>query len=196
MNDQDPLAQLRDIHVPEAVGLWPPAPGWWLLAAIILAAIVVTIVWRYRLYKNNRYRGEASKNLDVAWKCFLENKDAQAYILQLTQVLKRTALTAYPKLPINRMSGNQWLSFLDTTMPSSSNLFCSGPGKQLLDLPYQPPQRKNVDALNSELKPLHKLCKQWIKEHRPQSSVAKKLKSQPQSKLIGASASGVNHAAT
>ena len=27
----DPLAELRDIHLPPEIGWWPPAYGWWIL---------------------------------------------------------------------------------------------------------------------------------------------------------------------
>lgn len=45
--DSDPLAQLRDIHLPDAVSFWPPAPGWWVLAALLLAAMGY-LLWRWR----------------------------------------------------------------------------------------------------------------------------------------------------
>ena len=45
----DPLyAQLRDIRGLDAVSLWPLAPGWWLVVAIIFAALL--LVWRIYLY--------------------------------------------------------------------------------------------------------------------------------------------------
>ena len=34
------LAQLADIHVAAEPGLWPPAPGWWLLAGFTVAQIL------------------------------------------------------------------------------------------------------------------------------------------------------------
>jgi len=44
----DPLAQLRDIHIPDSVSWWPPAPGWWGLVVIIFVAMVLVWLWRRR----------------------------------------------------------------------------------------------------------------------------------------------------
>ena len=44
MNPQDPLSQLKDIHLPAAGGFWPPAPGWWLLTLLALL-LIVALVW-------------------------------------------------------------------------------------------------------------------------------------------------------
>ena len=55
----DPLAQLRDIHQPGMIETWPPAPGWWLLAALAVAALTALIVRAFRHWRANRYRREA-----------------------------------------------------------------------------------------------------------------------------------------
>ena len=41
MNTPDPLAQLRDIHLPEPVSWWPPALGWWLVAMTVMTLLIV-----------------------------------------------------------------------------------------------------------------------------------------------------------
>ncbi|WP_116134971.1 DUF4381 domain-containing protein [Tropicimonas sp. IMCC34043] len=43
------LDQLRDIHLPPAVSWWPLAPGWWVLAGLIVAmAVGLVLVVRHR----------------------------------------------------------------------------------------------------------------------------------------------------
>ena len=46
MHAADPalLAQLQDIHSAGQPGWWPPAPGWWILAIILL--LVLAFVFR------------------------------------------------------------------------------------------------------------------------------------------------------
>ena len=44
----DTLQQLRDVHAPPAAGLWPPAPGWWLLWALGLAVIAWLVARAHR----------------------------------------------------------------------------------------------------------------------------------------------------
>ena len=40
MNDAGSLQNLNDIVLPAPVGWWPPAPGWWLLSALLLSALL------------------------------------------------------------------------------------------------------------------------------------------------------------
>ena len=39
MDSQELLNQLADIRLPNEIGLWPPAPGWWVLLVILLFAL-------------------------------------------------------------------------------------------------------------------------------------------------------------
>ena len=56
MNDEAATLQLRDIHLPGDAPFWPPAPGWWLLALLIVALIVWGVVRAMRHYRIRRHR--------------------------------------------------------------------------------------------------------------------------------------------
>jgi cbb3-type cytochrome oxidase subunit 3 len=165
MNESDPLSQLRDIQLPEAVGLWPPAPGWWLLAIFVVVIVIVCVVWRYRQRQRNRYRYQSASELAEAWRYYQNNQLAKDYLLHLTQLLKRTAMTAYPALKVNNLHGQAWLVFLDDTHSGNKQDFTSGVGKSLSDLPYQ----RTVDQV--DLEPLHLLCLHWLRHHRQQKNM-------------------------
>ncbi len=57
-NNMDPSElPLRDIHLPDPVAWWPPAPGWWVLAAILLLCAIMAIrQWRRRRTVAYRFR--------------------------------------------------------------------------------------------------------------------------------------------
>ena len=59
----NPLDQLRDIHLPEPISWWPPAPGWWILALASSVLLAWLLRFLYRRYKAKHYRRQALAQL-------------------------------------------------------------------------------------------------------------------------------------
>lgn len=157
MPEQDPLAQLRDIHLPNAVSAWPPAPGWWLLAIVLIAALATVALYCYRHFKRNRYRRLADNALN-SLQVLINQNDYQAYLQQLNMLLKQTALAANTKADVAGLTGNAWLEFLDKSAGTTD--FTRGIGNVLQYGPYQP------DAGTVDMTELHSLSQRWIKRHK------------------------------
>lgn len=172
MNQQDPLAQLRDIHLPNTVGFWPPAPGWWLLAALVLAAIIVGIVFAVRHFRANAYRRRALAELDGLWKSFLQQQDCQTYLNALTQLLRRTAIKAFPQSQAATLHGAGWLQFLDETAPTCC--FGDGPGQWLTTLPYQSGDTQQSQPM-ATYSALQHCVSDWVKRHRPAAKLSNQV---------------------
>ena len=100
-SDPASLDNLRDIVAPPAVPWWPPAPGWWILfAALFVAASVLG--WRgWRTWRANAYRRAARRELHSA-----------TSVAEIAEILKRTALCAYPRTDIAALSGSAWCQWL------------------------------------------------------------------------------------
>ncbi len=66
MPDTDPgsLERLHDIAVPPSVSWWPPAPGWYVVGAIVFVLLGVSVLTMIDHWRRNRYRREALKELD------------------------------------------------------------------------------------------------------------------------------------
>lgn len=52
---QAELAKLHDIRLPEPIGWWPLAPGWWVLIALALPCVLVALALELRRRKTVRY---------------------------------------------------------------------------------------------------------------------------------------------
>jgi hypothetical protein len=103
MSDPSDLSNLRDIVVPPAVSFWPPAPGWWVLGAACVIAVGFVIAVAVRHWQRNAYRREALRALEKADGC------------DISAILKRAALAAFPRERVASLNGAAWLAFLDRT---------------------------------------------------------------------------------
>lgn len=149
----NPLKDLRDIHLPPPISHWPPAPGWFFLAGLILA---VAGYVSYRLLKHwhqTRAKRFALKQLIHLEERYHNQGSVQIITEELSILVRRTALAAFPRKEVASLEGNAWLQFLDKT--GNTNLFSSGPGRILSTAPYQ---RK----INPDIKSVFDVVKHWI----------------------------------
>ena len=163
---EDPLAQLRDLHLPQAVADWPPALGWWLLAGLVFFGLVWSMRALYWRYKSNAYRRFAQRELKAIVTEHAETQDARRALSRLQFLMKRVAMTAFNRAEVAALSGVTWTQFLYAT--STTNQFSLGPGELLIDGPYQATQ----DHASHELTALFSLCAEWLKHHSRASQVA------------------------
>ncbi|WP_193164049.1 DUF4381 domain-containing protein [Microbulbifer hainanensis] len=108
------LAQLHDIHEPAPVGWWPPAPGWWALAALLLGIIFAGVLWirrRQRRRAQNRYRVEAVRLLQL-----IDTEHAGAP-QEINEILKRVAVITFGRTECGNLTGRRWLEFLNASAP-------------------------------------------------------------------------------
>ena len=128
---------LRDLHLPEAIGWWPLAPAWWVLIAIALFALGFLLRAWMRARAHSAARRYALRQLDVIVQQYDEHKDAIAFGASLSELLRRTMLAYAPRQEVAGLSGDEWLRWLDKGL--AQPVFSSGPGRQILELPYRNP---------------------------------------------------------
>ncbi len=152
---EDAELPLRDIHLPEAISWWPPAPGWWLLLGAVLVCTAVVWWWHQRKVAT-RVRVAAVAEWEKLLHEFQQQQDTSRLVRELSTLLRRAALSCYPRAEVAGLSGEAWLHFLDTTHPRpQQSAFSEGVGRLLLDAPYRP--QVDGDGLA-----LHALCGEWL----------------------------------
>ncbi len=128
---------LRDLHLPEPVGWWPPAPGWWLLLFVALVTIAYGVLRAYRHRQRNAARRYALRELARYEAEYRKHKDPVTLAKQLSQLLRRGMLAYAPRTEVAGLTGEDWLRWLDRGMPLP--YFHTEGGRSLLRLPYRNP---------------------------------------------------------
>lgn len=109
---QTALQSLHDIVLPEPVSWLPQTWGWVLVAAVIMGgAIIATLRW-VRRYRADAYRREALAMLDPIRELLEQPAARSEGVRQLGELLKRTALAAWPRGEVASLSNEDWVRFL------------------------------------------------------------------------------------
>jgi len=106
VNPDNPLAQLKDIHLPEAISWWPLAIGWWVVGFIVIAGTYFAVQFSFGHYINQRYRRQGLSALNN-----LPNIDQQQRLIALFSLLKQVANSAYPQQNLPALTIRNLLNF-------------------------------------------------------------------------------------
>ncbi|WP_232048535.1 DUF4381 domain-containing protein [Legionella adelaidensis] len=151
------LAQLKDIHLPERIHWWPLAPGWYVLAAILVIALIFISLLIYTQHKKGRPKREALGLLNKYEDEFLKDNDSQRACARISELLKRVALAYFPREQVASLKGEDWLIFLTKTGKDTNFLAVK---VELLEIPF----RRQLTSGNIIL--LFSQARTWIAQRR------------------------------
>ncbi len=142
---------LKDIHLPEPVSWWPPAMGWWILL-ILIVALVFFSYWLYKRITRSTAIKTAIKILqDIKQDTGLSEEQKLA---ELSALIRRVAISLFPRKDVAGLTGKRWLEFLDETLGEPR---FSEKGKILTDARYR------KDKSQGDIAALIALCEDWLK---------------------------------
>lgn len=144
---------IRDIHLPEAIGWWPPALGWWLLL-VLIPLLVWLAVWLYQRITRKTAIKKAKKLMAEIKQD--KTSDDFTKLCRLSALLRRVAISQAPRAEVASLTGQAWLEYLDQGMKGQP--FTRGIGQQLVNAPYQ-----HNSTLAFDLSELINLCESWLK---------------------------------
>lgn len=132
--------QLRDIHGLDAIPWWPPAPGWWLVAGLLLLS--AWLAWRFLprvsvpVLAGLPWRWDAARRLrDLRRR--VGRQEHQQTASELSELLRRIAMARHGRDACAGLTGTDWLAWLKAQDPQGFDW--TAQAHLLLDLPYAPP---------------------------------------------------------
>ena len=144
---------LKDIHLPDIILWWPPAPGWWVLAILLcLFAYALPGLLRWL-----RYKPLKSLSLKELYRIKLNHRqqvDHKQTLLAITTLLRRIVISRSGRAGNAGLVGNEWL--LQLNQMSTSVDFSADQGELLTHGCYRPAVEADIDRLLQS-------CENWIK---------------------------------
>lgn len=156
------LRTLADIATPAPVSWMPQTWGWALLTAVAFGAVLWGC-WQWRNHlRANRYRRVATKRLTELEQLVADPNNTQQVLEEVSVLLKRVALAAWPRERVATLHGGKWVQFLQAS--DNSHKLNGGLVKLLDDLEYRPDHVAG-EISRERIKELMISARTWIEHH-------------------------------
>jgi len=149
------LADLKPLIAPPPVPWWPPAPGWWILATVLIISLCAAIIWGYRRWQHHvgtRYQREAIKLLVEA-----SNYAPEKRLQEIAAILRRAAICAWGR---EKIGTQPWSAIMELSLQSDKKRLAAFDSNSI-QLLTENLYRATVTA-DAELESLTSQAKVWL----------------------------------
>ncbi len=147
------LAQLKDIHAPANPSWWPPAPGWWLLAILLIFLVYQIVMFFFAKRYSIKHQQFALKKIERI-EGQLHQHPASWGHHQISSLMKRVAIEAFPERGVAALTSDNWTAFLAQTAPTNSTFDAASLGQSQQAGYQNQPQKVSAEIFED--------CKAWI----------------------------------
>ena len=156
------LTGLKEISLPDPVVYVPQTPFWYVLFGLLFLIMIYLLFRWIRKRKKNRYRRLALARLEEIRSDWSSGGEVSG-LRVIPELVKWTALQGFSRPDVARLSGGEWLEFLDGTQRGKK--FSRGPGRNLPRFAYD--TGRSLDEIPArDIKRMTALIRRWIRRHR------------------------------
>ena len=153
--------QYGQLIEPSKVPFTLGAPGWYILAGLILIALVTLAGRITKIYKKNLYRRTALHWLEENQMKYGSATNQQVFLYEINMLLKQIAMTKYGRIETASLRGHDWISFLNKS--TNKKLFDNSDSAYLEMALYE---NKTMNDNYQAMQIFLSKAKDWIKTHR------------------------------
>jgi type II secretory pathway pseudopilin PulG len=139
--------QLRAPQTPEAISWWPLAPGWWIIAALLLTLACYAVIKLRQNRQKNNYRRTATTMLDAYYSDWQQQPNDGNYLLAANSVIKRAC--SHFDTASRKLSGNDWVNYLNALC---KNDLSKATQTALRNGLYQKQPKADIESIHRDLK--------------------------------------------
>jgi membrane protein implicated in regulation of membrane protease activity len=151
----DAALPLRDIHLPDPVSWWPPAPGWWLLLVLSIL-LIVGLIWLVKRWRRPVLRKRAREELESIFQQYQQHGDRHRLVQQLSVAIRRVVMSYAGRSSAAGVTGAEWHQRINQLGGSA------GFSEDVIYLLSRAPYQKQPQISDEQVSQLESQFRAWL----------------------------------